>query len=160
MSEFIREMFLKDFWLKLFSFALAVLTWFTVWFTLEKQGAPVPSLALAPVDKTIYGNIPVTVLSTAEDVRSFHVFPKEVAVTVQGTGKTLRELQPRDIRALVDLTGVSTAENVHKHIEISVPAGVTLVQVEPTEVHVIAPPKTEPKTDTHTQVLSTNSSKH
>jgi YbbR domain-containing protein len=84
------------------------------------------------------------------------VFPKEVAVTVQGSGKSLRDLQARDIRALVDLTGVVSAENVRKRIEISVPAGVTLVQVEPTEVQVIAPPKA----DTHTQVLSTNSSKH
>jgi hypothetical protein len=156
MSEFLRELFLKDFWLKLFSFALAVLTWFTVWFTLERQGAPVPSLALAPVDKYTYANLPVVILSTAEDVRSFRVSPKEVAVTVQGSGKVLRDLQARDIRALVDLTGVDNVENVRKRIEISVPAGVTLVQVEPTEVQVIAPPKT----DSRIQASSTNSTRH
>ncbi len=156
MSEFLRELFLKDFWLKLFSFVLAVLTWFTVWFALERQGAPVPSLALAPVDKFIYANLPIVVLSSAENVRSFRVSPKEVEVTIQGSGKALRDLQARDIRALVDLTGVPPGTNVNKRIEISVPAGITLMRVEPTEVQVIAPPKPE----THAQSPGTNSTAH
>jgi hypothetical protein len=45
MMLFLRQLVLQDFWLKLFSLALAVLIWFTVFFALTKKVSPLLWLA-------------------------------------------------------------------------------------------------------------------
>jgi len=133
MNTFLRNLVLEDFWLKLFSLMLAVLLWLTVTVARRKDtGAdqPVPPKML----------LPVTILASAEDVHNFRVSPGEVLVTLQGNPKTLQNLQTNDIRAFVDLTGVAAARDLHKRIEVSVPAGVTALRVKPEEVQVIFPP--------------------
>ena len=132
MITFLRNLLLEDFWLKLFSLALAVLLWLTVTFASRKETG---------IDlRTLPKILPVTILASAEDVHNFRVSPSEVAVTVQGNSKTLQNLQTNDIRAIVDLTGVGVARDLRKRIEISVPAGITPLRVMPEEVQVIFPP--------------------
>lgn len=131
MIAFLRNLLLEDFWLKLFSLALAVLIWFTVTFVSQKE---------VRTDTRVFFNLPVTVLSAAEDVRNFKVSPSEVQVTVQGDGETLQNLQSKDIRVMVDLTGVMAARELRKRVEVSAPAGVTHLRVAPEEVQVIFPP--------------------
>jgi len=141
MITFLRELVFKDFWLKLFSFALAILIWLTVTFAIHKEGMPPIPLAAPVVDRTLF-NLPVLVVSAAADVRQFRVRPNEVEVTVQGDSKTLDTLQSRDIRAMVDLTGIEAAGgNLRKRIEVSTPPGVTHVKVVPADVEVVFPAK-------------------
>ena len=140
MMRVLRHLILEDFWLKLFSLVLAVLTWLTVSFAIQKEASPMSALNFAIPERTFF-NLPVVVMSSAEDVRNFKVTPNEVAVTVQGEAKTLHSLQSKDIRALVDLTGLEAAGNVTKRIEVSTPAGVTHVHVVPPEVKVLFPSK-------------------
>ncbi len=132
MITFLRNLVLADFWLKLFSLLLAVILWVTVTFASLKD----PGIDLRVVPR----KLPVTILASTEDSHNFRVSPSEVVVTVQGNPKTLQNLQTNDIRALVDLTGVGAARDLRKHIEVSVPAGVTLMRVVPDEVQVIFPP--------------------
>ena len=139
MIAFLRDLLFKDFWLKLFSLVLAVLIWFTVWFALHKEGTPMPTFALGQTEQHTFSSSPVIILSSAEDVRSFKVNPKEVEITVQGESKLVRNLQSREVRALVDLTGLRAAQGTHKHIEVSTPPGVALVRVYPPEVEVLFP---------------------
>jgi len=139
MINFLHEVVLKDFWLKLFSFALAVLAWFTVDVALRNATSPVSALSLVPSRNRIFERLPVTVMSSAEDVRSVRVHPKEVEVTVQGDAKILERLQARDIRVILDLTGIEATNALRRRIEVSTPAGVTHVRVEPEEVEVIYP---------------------
>ncbi len=140
MIAFFRRVVLHDFWLKLFCLALAVLTWLVLHFAaVEKQGGA-PVVNLLPVQQRTFSGLPVLVVSSAEDVRSVRVNPKEVEVTVQGDAKTLRGLQDKDIRVLVDLTGIQAAHDLRKRIEVSTPAGVTHVRVDPVEVQVVFPP--------------------
>jgi YbbR domain-containing protein len=132
MITFLRNLVLEDFWLKLFSLMLAVLLWLTVSFASRKDTG---------FDQRVLSRmLPVTILASAEDVRSFRVSPGEVAVTVQGNPKTLQNLQTNDLRAIVDLTGIAAARDLRKRIEVSVPAGVTPLRVIPDEVQVIFPP--------------------
>jgi hypothetical protein len=131
MIAFLRNLLLEDFWLKLFSLALAALIWFTVTFVSQKE---------VRTDTRVFFSLPVTVLSAAEDVRNFKVSPSEVQVTVQGDGGTLQNLQSKDIRATVDLSGVAAARELRKRIQVSAPAGVTYLRVVPQEVQVIFPP--------------------
>ena len=141
MIAFLRGLLFHDFWLKLFSLALAVLIWLTVSFAQSGDGRSFLTNRGAP-EQTYY-NIPVLVMSSAADVRNFKVDPNVVAVTVRGDKKALHELQARearDIRALVDLTGIEeAARGMHKRIDVTTPAGITFVQVVPNEVEVIVP---------------------
>ncbi len=131
MIAFLRQLLLEDFWWKVFSLVLAILVWLIVTFASQK---------VVPSEPRVFVNLPIRVLSSAEDVRHFQVSPSEVEVTVQGDARTLQNLQGKDIRAMVDLTGVAVAEDLRKPIEVSVPAGVTCLRVAPEEVRVIFPP--------------------
>jgi len=88
-----------------------------------------------------FANLPVLVMSAAQDVRNMRVRPAEVEVTVQGDVETVRRLQARDIRVLADLTGIEGARRLTKRIEVSAPAGISHVRVAPEEVEVIIPPR-------------------
>ncbi|HWI59808.1 MAG TPA: CdaR family protein, partial [Bacillota bacterium] len=113
----------------------------TINFAIQKEVSPVPALSLTPSEQRTFSGLPVVVMSSAEDVRSAKVNPKEVEITVQGDAKTLRNLRSKDIRVMVDLTGIQAAHDLRKRIEVSTPAGVTHVRVDPEEVQVIFPPR-------------------
>jgi len=138
MISFLRYLFLEDFWLKLFSLALAVLTWITVTFALARDQKPA---GLGPrLRERTFENLPVVIMSSAADVRKVRVSPKIANITVQAESRVLDQLQPRDLHLLVDLTGIEAAQGLRKRIEVSTPAGVTHVRVIPAEVQVLFPP--------------------
>jgi YbbR domain-containing protein len=142
MISFLRDLVFQDFWLKLFSFVLAVLTWFAVnRMANQKEGLAVGSLSLAPPEQRVLNHLPVLIVSSAEDVRSFSVSPKEVDVTVQGSAALVKELQNRDVRVSVDLTGIQAGKDLRIRIDVSTPAGVSYTRVQPPEVQVIYPSK-------------------
>ena len=140
MITFLRDLFFHDFWLKLFSLALAVLIWLTVAFAIKKEASPVVALTV-PLQEMAFSNLPVVVMSSAQDVRSFKVSPDQVEVTVQGETKTLRGIQAKDIRVIVDLTDIEAAQALKKRMDVSMPAGISLVRVVPSEVQVVFPPR-------------------
>jgi YbbR domain-containing protein len=145
MIPFVRKLIAEDFWLKLFSFVLAVLTWFTVnSMANQKEGLSGGPLALGSgLRQKDFTRLPVVILSSAQDVRSFRVSPSEVDVTIQGEPNVLKATEAKDIRVLVDLTGIGAAHDLRKRIEVSIPAGVTLVRVVPEDVQVIFPPSNQ-----------------
>jgi YbbR domain-containing protein len=136
MIAFLRHLILHDFWLKLFSLALAVMIWFTVHFASQKEVSPLTFAA----NERKFPNLPVMVVFPAEDVRSFKVKPSEVEVTVQGDAKLLKNLQSKDFRVMVDLTGIEAA-HMRKRVEVTPPPGVIHAHVTPAEVEVIITPK-------------------
>ena len=141
MIKFLRHLVVDDLWLKLFSLVLAILFWLTVSVAIQhREASPIQPLASATEVRTFY-DLPVIVLSSAADVRSFKVSPSEVEVTVRGTPRVLEDIHSKDIRAMVDLTGVEAAHNLRKRVEVSAPAGVTYVSARPEEVEVIIPAK-------------------
>ena len=131
MIKFLRHLFLEDFWLKLFSLLLAVVVWLIVSFASQKQELVTPR---------VFSDLPIRVVSSAEDVRGFKVSPNKAQVIVQGNASTLQNLENNDLHVVVDLTGLATAGDLHKRVRVSVPAGVGLVSVVPDEVLVIFPP--------------------
>lgn len=141
MTTLLEQLIFKDLWLKLFSLALATLIWVTVNIAIQNQVAPVTSLPLAKPERRTFSDLPVIIMSSAEDTRSAHVNPKEVEVTVEGDAKVVKSLYSRDIRVVVDLTGIEAAHDMRKRIEVSAPAGVTHLTVDPQEVQIIYPPK-------------------
>jgi YbbR domain-containing protein len=136
--NFLRDLLFRDFWLKLFSFVVAVLIWFTVAFAIRHEVPPIGNLTLRAQQMTFF-NVPVVVVSAASDVHDFRVDPKTVTVTVQGEPRVLDKIETKDIRAMIDLTGTESGKDLRKRIEVSTPAGVTHVRVIPGDVKVIFP---------------------
>ena len=137
-----RDWFIKDFGWKLFSAFLALAIWLTVHKILE-ESVPAPLLVppglAAPTVTNKFTNLPVLVVSTAADVRAFTVKPNAVTVTVSGRPEVMAALQANQVHALMDLTDIEVARDLPRRVDISVPAGVTLVNVEPEEVSVVIP---------------------
>jgi YbbR domain-containing protein len=127
MIAFLRHIFLDDFWLKLFSTALAVLIWLLVTFASQKEGN---------VKERVFTSVPVKLVSGSMDVRSFQVYPDRVDVRMKGNAKMIDNLQDSDIHARVDLTGVEAAHFLRKPVEVAAPAGVTLLDTAPQEVQI------------------------
>jgi hypothetical protein len=138
MIKFLYDLFVRDWPLKLFSLALATLTWFDVSFSIRKDVVPVPNLQ--STGKRVFFDLPVIVTSSTADVQRFRVKPAEVDVTVQGDSRTLQSLQGSQIRVFVDLTGIdSDTTNSPRTLQVCTPPGVTYTRTSPERVAVMLP---------------------
>jgi YbbR domain-containing protein len=136
-----RNFLTKDVGWKLFSLALAVGIWFTI-YTLSRD-ALTPARPLESWATRTFPDVPVLAVSAAADVREFKVHPATVQVTVSGRPEIMTGLEEKEIRVAVDLTGIEAARDLRKRVDVSVPPGVTVVRVVPAEVGVVVPPKQE-----------------
>jgi len=139
-----RDFFTKDVGWKLLSLFLAVGIWLTVHKILTETPIPVTGDNTTNSDiatPIIYSNRPIQVVSAAGDVHLYRVAPDEVTVTLTGPAGLMGNLQASQIRVVVDLTETNTVPDGWRRVEISAPAGVTLIGVTPSRVLVIPPPK-------------------
>jgi YbbR domain-containing protein len=147
MIAFLRHLFLHDVLLKLFSLALAILIWLTINFAIGRtdERPAVPSFVPHPMQQASFV-LPVMVLSPGDSPRELKMDPKEVEVTVEGDPKVIKALQRNDLRAIVDLSGIESAQGLVKRIELSRPAGVSELRMVPSEVKLtVLPPAPAPK---------------
>jgi len=133
-----RDWITKDSAWKLFSLFLAVAIWLTVHKIYEE---PRNSSGTAAGSTVTFNNLPVLIVSTAADVHNFRVAPTTVKVTVSGSAEVMARLQAEQLRAVVDLTDIESARDLHRVVEVSAPPGVTFVSVDPARVAVIPPPR-------------------
>ncbi|HVU08240.1 MAG TPA: CdaR family protein [Verrucomicrobiae bacterium] len=132
-----RDWITNDWKWKLFSIALAVAVWLTVHNTRDETPAPTTAADSA----LTFENLPVLLVSGTTNAQDFHLAPAVVAVKVSGPPETIAKLQMNQIHAVVNLTNIETGKNSQLPVDISTPPYVTLVDVNPSEVTVIAPPK-------------------
>jgi YbbR domain-containing protein len=133
----LRAWLVEDVGWKIFSLILAVAIWLTVHRILQEPIAPVTSTGGATLT---YGNLPVLIVATAADVHLYRVVPENVKVTVTGSPEAIAVLQANQIRATVDLTGIDFAKDLKRSVDVAVPSGITVLNVEPPKVGVIVPP--------------------
>jgi hypothetical protein len=138
----LRDIFLKNLWMKLASLALATLIWYTVWLAIKDEkrltGNP-----LVPSTTCTFSNLPVLVTATAADVRAFRVRPTTVEVTLRGRVEAIQQLTEKEVRAEVYLADIESAADLHKRVEVFAPPGFAVVEVKPSDVavDVVIPPK-------------------
>jgi YbbR domain-containing protein len=133
----LRDFFLKDSGWKLFSLLLAAFIWLTVHKIIaEPQAAVVP-----PASKSAtYGNQPVVLMAAAADTRLYGVNSNTVSVTVSGLPADMDVLQANQIHATVDLSDFDDkSKDPYRRVDVSVPWGVTVVNVTPAKVRIIPP---------------------
>ena len=133
----IRAWLVEDLGWKFFSLVLAIAIWLTVHRILIESALPVENTGSRPVT---YGNLPVFIVATAADVHLYRVAPDSVKITVTGSPEAIGKLQANQIRATVDLTGIDSARELKRSVEVTVPAGISVVRVEPAKVGIIVPP--------------------
>ena len=139
MIGLLRKLVFKDFLLKLFSLAMAILIWLLVSIAIRQQPSSAGSAGPLPAGRTFY-NLPLGILWATNQMRQFLVSPREVEVTVQGDTNALEKLQPADLRAVVVLTGTEPAGAMSKKIEVAAPPGVSYVRVVPPEAQLMPKP--------------------
>ncbi|MEY4005855.1 MAG: hypothetical protein RLZZ221_1951 [Verrucomicrobiota bacterium] len=135
---FLRNLILKDFWLKLSSLALAVLIWLTVTIAIRNEMALSNGLASAP-PRTF--SLRIAPVSGTADVRGVRVNPEFAEVTVRGELGSFENLQAKDIHVLADLTGGDPTRSARVRLEVTAPPGVEIVRVIPADVEILPPPK-------------------
>jgi YbbR domain-containing protein len=133
MIGLLRNIFVKDLWPKLVCLVLAILIWSLVSLAIKKEVSP-PSLPSGPTTRRTYPNIPVMILSSGTEPRSFIINPTRIEVAVRGEAKAMQSLQDKDIRAVVDVTDIADALDMRKRVEVTVPEGVAVVSISPEEV--------------------------
>lgn len=135
-----RDLFIKDWGWKLFSLLLAVIIWFTVHRIL--QGSVQASGADGD-NLVTYGNLPVDLISAKADVRGYRPLQSTVTVTVSGPAEAIGKLQANQIHAIINLSDFESVNDTKQRVEVSVPAGITVISIKPENIGVIAPPPPE-----------------
>ena len=140
MIVFVRNLVAKDFWLKLFSLAFAILIWITVQFSISKEMSPWSALIGRTADESVM-SVPVNI--PAVEGRTVSVNPQEVQVTLRGDPQLLKALGPENVRAQVNLAGIESAEGLRRPIEVILPQGIAYTRLTPEEVEVRVAPKNQ-----------------
>lgn len=123
-----RALFLENRWQKLFSGCLAVLIWFTVRSTEGLQNA-----GSAGGRSRVFGDVSITVLTSAAALGRYRVAPETVRVVLRGNPEVLESLHPFEIEAYVNLVDLhATPQSVLLHV--NPPPGTDLVSVTPAKV--------------------------
>jgi YbbR domain-containing protein len=123
-----RDLVFKNFWWKLLSVLLAVLTWITIDATLRKDSEQTPVITSSHREFT---PIPVTLLTSPRNTNQFRISPASVSVDVSGNADDLKKLQVEQIEAFVDATTVQDEREVRKEIQVRTPPDVRVEKVDP-----------------------------
>ena len=127
-----RDYILDRFWLKLFSFILATLIWFTVQ---SKTQTPF-RFATNPFRTKENREIsrPVRLVTLPTNNRRFRPEPVEVRITLQGNPAVLDRLEPGDVEAQVNLTDATDSAASYTVKAVNIPQGIKVIQIVPAMV--------------------------
>jgi hypothetical protein len=144
----LRDYVLNNLGRKLVSLCLATLIWFNVWSVDRKEPrlleSPFDSMLPKPVTELVTGEfaqIPIAIVSLAQDTRAFRLDARRVKVIVSGERGLLSRLTAKDIQAVVDLTDLANVKRtdpstniIIRPVRVRSPDGITVLRVEPPNV--------------------------
>ena len=133
--SFLQAFIRHNFWLKLFSFLLATLIWFTINFGIKNNFQSSQNPITNPMTRE-FVHLPVRILARPGDSRIFKVEPDEVIVSLTGEEAVLRDLTPKNFTAFVDLANVRSSHETNQQVRLDIPDGVTVIKMSPRAVNV------------------------
>jgi len=122
-----RDLILHNFWLKLFSIALATVIWLAIYKSIHNENKALISE---------YIRVPVTVITAPGDKRAFRVTPEEVVVVAVGKDDALLRATRKDIRVNLDLTGFHARSATLQQLQAQAPPDIKVLGLEPSSVDV------------------------
>ncbi len=133
-----RDYILKNFWLKVFSVALAAFIWVVIESSLrvEKLDMKMPFLPFRSQETHDY-RLPVAILASPTNHLSLKIVPSEVTVSVRGDWPTLARLDPDEIDVYVNLGDAPNPDGPFV-VKVNAPREVSIQQVIPPQVYVFA----------------------
>lgn len=123
MISFFKRYVLYNFGLKLLSLALAA----GIWFLISPEEQPAEVALRAPV---VFEHVPSQLEISSE-------FIPEAQVRVRGPERVIRQLQPTEVHAEIDLSGAKSGERTFDLTsqEVRHPSDVSVIQVLPSQLH-------------------------
>jgi hypothetical protein len=132
-----RDWLTKDFYWKAFSLLMAIGIWLTVHRISGEPDKQTPGTASV---RNTY-DLRLLAVSADADVHNAQLSSPAVNVTVIGPPDIMNNLQPSQIHAVVNLTGFTSARDLEREVEISLPRGATVVNIDPPQVSVTLNPQ-------------------
>lgn len=130
----LREFIQHNLWLKIFAFALAVLTWSTLRY-MAKDAVGIQS-GFSRLGQAEFSRLQVNALANLDDRHAYHIEPEEVTLTVSGRGADLDKLSAQDILVFVNLAGIREARDLVRQIKVHCPPGIVVEKIRPAVVMV------------------------
>jgi len=135
----LRDLFVKDFGWKLFSLLLAAFIWYTVHKIIEE---PKAAPRTADDSRAFFDNLPVSLVGNIPDAELYRVNSNNVSVTVSGPSDAINLLQKVQLHAYLNLAGLENPDKEsYEPVDVAVPWGITVIDVQPAKLRVIPPPK-------------------
>jgi hypothetical protein len=125
-----RHLILHNFWLKLFSIAMATVIWLAVDNNIHNE-QNINQMLTAD-----YIRVPVSVQTTPGDKRVFRVTPNEVVVIAVGKDAASFQATRKDIRVTLDLTHFDAKESSTEELKAQAPPGISVLEIIPYTVQV------------------------
>jgi len=123
----LRDVILHNFWLKLFSIALATVIWLAIHYSIhDEANSLTPAYILVPVSVKIAGG----------DTRVFRITPDEVVVTAVGKDPALFQPAQKEIQVSLDLTNFTGTNISSQKLRVDAPPDIIVLQIQPTTVDV------------------------
>jgi hypothetical protein len=126
----LRTLVLHNFWLKLFSIALATVIWLAIHNSIHDEMNENQSLTPQ------YIRVPVTVETARGDKRVFRITPDEVVVTAVGKDPVLFQSTQKDLRVYLNLTGFTAKAATSQKLKAEAPPDIIVLEILPTSVEV------------------------
>ena len=142
MRDFFRRYVLRDLGLKVLALSMAIGLWWIL-----GRDPTVESIVTAPIE---FHHTPASLLMTSSS-------PFEVEVMISGPERTVRDMKPSDISAVLDLTGVKPGERTFDLTarQITVPRGVIVKRVVPAQIHIDFDPSATRTVEVRPRVIGT-----
>lgn len=131
----LQDLILRNFWLKFFSVALAIVIWLSIHYDIH-YGSPLTQLSINHLLAQEYIRVPVTLVTNSADARVFRITPSEVVVIAVGGETALRRAADKNVKVTLDLTDFHSKETVPMELQSTAPPDVTVVEISPSTVTV------------------------
>jgi YbbR domain-containing protein len=138
-----RDLIVNNFWWKLLSVFLAVLTWITIDASLHREVDQTPVITSSHRE---FRDVPVTILTSPYNTNEYRVNPVAVFVDISGNADVLKKLQTQQLLAFVDASRMQDEKEVRCDIRVQTRLDVHVEKVDPgyADVERITPPKPVP----------------